>query len=150
MTAAVVGCAVCASAPGYATFPGQNGKIVFSKDGDLWTINPDGSDPTQLTTGDRVDWRPKWAPDGSMIAFNGDECDPCDYWSHGYDGFGVYVLRSDGSRTRFGQDHVDYTDAAWSRDRELVFATERTRSTTATRLARAATWWSRDSMEHHA
>jgi len=125
VTAAVIGCAVCAAAPAYATFPGENGKIVFSKDGDLWTIKADGSELTQLTSGDRNDWRPKWAPDGSMIAFNGDECASCTYYERGYDGFGVYVWHPDGSATRFGADKVDYTDAAWASDRRLVFTTEK-------------------------
>jgi hemolysin type calcium-binding protein/WD40 repeat protein len=123
---AVVGCAAFLPASAKATFPGANGKIVFSKGGDLWTIDPDGSDLTQLTSGGRVDWRPKWAPDGSMIAFNGDTCSPCYYTRHGYDGFGVYVWQfPDGEPTRFGDSHFDYTDAAWSPDRRLVFATEK-------------------------
>jgi Tol biopolymer transport system component len=125
VTAAVIGCAVCASAPAHATFPGENGKIVFSKDGDLWTINPDGSELTQLTSGPRNDSQPKWAPDGSMIAFDGDKCSQCVYWHHGYDGFGVFIRRPDGSVTRYGESRVDYTDAAWSPDLRFVFTTEK-------------------------
>lgn len=125
VTAAVIGCAVCAAAPANATFPGENGKIVFSKGGDLWTINPDGSELTQLTSGDRNDWRPKWAPDGSMIAFNGDDCNPCEGWLRGYDGFGAYLRRADASITRIGNDQADYSDVAWAPDRRVVFSTEK-------------------------
>ena len=61
-----------------------NGKLVFDSnrqnDGGIkiWTMNPDGSNRTQLTfESDRdptlppylYDERPKWSPDGSRIAF---------------------------------------------------------------------------------
>ena len=124
VTAAVLGCAVCASVPAYATFPGENGKIVFSKDGDLWTINADGSGLTQITSGPRNDSQPKWSPDGSMISFSGLSGPAGDAWSPGYDGYDVFVWHADGSATRFGAPHVDYYDHAWSPDRHLVFSTE--------------------------
>jgi Tol biopolymer transport system component len=37
-----------AVAPAQATFPGVNGRVAFAR-GDLWTINPDGSQPTNIT-----------------------------------------------------------------------------------------------------
>src|SRR5712691_13389987 len=63
-----------------------NGKLVFTSDRQndggikLWTMNPDGSNPTQLTfESDRgptlpsytfvYDSGPKWSPDGTRIAF---------------------------------------------------------------------------------
>jgi len=70
-----------------------NGKIVFTSDRNkdpgfkLWSMNPDGSNPTQLTSESGRDpslpsYMPvydgpaKWSPDGSKIAFkairNGD------------------------------------------------------------------------------
>lgn len=52
-----------------ATFPGENGKIAFSRDGDIWIMDPDGSNQEQLTSGPAADSDPKWAPDGSAIAF---------------------------------------------------------------------------------
>ncbi len=33
-------------------------------------IDADGSDPTRLTTGPRVDERPDWSPNGAKIAFS--------------------------------------------------------------------------------
>jgi WD40-like Beta Propeller Repeat len=60
-----------------ATVPGQNGKIVFvhSADrthpaGDIWSVNPDGSGLTQLTSDQsHQDRDPAWSPDGTKIVF---------------------------------------------------------------------------------
>ena len=49
-----------------AAHPGQNGKIAYAAQG-IWTVNPDGTGATQLTTGS--DSEPVWAPDGQRIAF---------------------------------------------------------------------------------
>lgn len=37
--------------------------------GDIWLIDPDGKNPTQLTTSQSYDLRPSWFPDGNQIAF---------------------------------------------------------------------------------
>ncbi len=51
----------------HATLPGANGKIVFARAGNLYTINPDGTGEAQLTTsGDAGS--PQWSPDGQRIA----------------------------------------------------------------------------------
>jgi len=45
-------------------------KIAFVLNGDLWTMNADGSKQTQITfTGGFVDRRPEWSPDGQWIAY---------------------------------------------------------------------------------
>jgi hypothetical protein len=49
-------------------FPGDNGRIAFDslRDGpdvDIWTINPDGSDPLNLTADSAVDdFAAEWSP----------------------------------------------------------------------------------------
>jgi hypothetical protein len=63
----------------HATFPGANGKIAFQsgRDGggsysDLFTMNPDGSEVTNITdTMSKSESGAVWSPDGSQIAFSG-------------------------------------------------------------------------------
>ena len=57
-----------------ATFPGDNGLIVFTHGGPvrtIYVINADGTGLTQLTTSDGTyaDGWPRWSPDGTKIAF---------------------------------------------------------------------------------
>ena len=54
------------SPPAQAAFTGQNGRIAFERDGGIWTMNPDGSDPRQLVaSGDD----PSWSPDGRKVVY---------------------------------------------------------------------------------
>jgi hypothetical protein len=65
-----------AASPAYATFPRQNGKIVFvsnwSGSWPLYTIDPDGTDLAQITNLAGTDfdsWLPSFSPDAKQIAF---------------------------------------------------------------------------------
>lgn len=75
-------CAACALAvtatPAHATFPGQNGKIVFTHfpdpedegTSDIYTISPNGRHLRNLTPGSpAADDYPSWSADGRKIAF---------------------------------------------------------------------------------
>jgi Tol biopolymer transport system component len=54
--------------PARATFPGENGRIAFSRNGAIFTIEPDGSNLTRLTRRDS-NFNPVWSPNGRRIAF---------------------------------------------------------------------------------
>lgn len=58
--------------PAHATFPGKNGKIAFIQDGEVFTMNPDGSDIKQITHlgPDNSANFPAWSADGKQIVFN--------------------------------------------------------------------------------
>ena len=69
----------------------EEGRIAFSSDRDgdyeIYVMNADGSDQTNLTNNDTTDWEASWSPDGSRIAF-----------SSRRDGdYEIYVINADGS-----------------------------------------------------
>jgi Tol biopolymer transport system component len=75
----------------HATFPGKNGRIAFVQDGEIFTMNPDGSGISQLThvgPDNAADW-PAWSADGKQIVFN--EFPPPDGTAQ------VWVMNADGS-----------------------------------------------------
>jgi Tol biopolymer transport system component len=77
------------AAPSEATVAGQNGRIAFTRDGGVWTMNINGTGARRLTNGSG----PTWSPDGTRIAFTRDDkaggaCCP---------DTNVYVMNADGS-----------------------------------------------------
>lgn len=60
---------VAGTKPAEATFPGVNGKIAFYNNGDVWSMNPDGTGRVQLTTNYNAEDNPAFSPDGSRIAY---------------------------------------------------------------------------------
>ena len=58
------------AAPAQGAFPGQNGRIAFISgrdevNGDLYTVNPDGSGIARLTNTPQQEWTPNWSPNGA-------------------------------------------------------------------------------------
>lgn len=92
-----------------ATFPGADGAIAFVRDGDIWTINADGTGRQQVTSGPASDSTPQWSPDGREIAFT--------RW--GGDTAAVHVVRPGGVPRRVVGDA---RSPAWSPDgRRIAF-----------------------------
>lgn len=90
--------------PARAAFPGTNGKIAFYKEGDVWTMNPNGTSPTRLTTNYNAEANPAVSPDGSRITYEFLR--------------GLWIMNSDGSGKRQLTDGSVATDEdpTWSAD----------------------------------
>ena len=66
----VIGLALLVPASAQASFPGANGKIAFVRAGDIWTMDPDGTNQVNLTNDAPVQNNPAWSADGNRIAFD--------------------------------------------------------------------------------
>ncbi|PYK39832.1 MAG: hypothetical protein DME49_02740 [Verrucomicrobia bacterium] len=104
-----------------AAFPGQNGKIAFRRLSDgrwaIFTINPDGSGLTMLTSTLSNNSFPAWSADGSKIVFTSDR-----------DGNEeIYSMNADGSeQTRLTNNASADEFPAWSPDgTKIVFKSNR-------------------------
>lgn len=61
---------VSAGAAAAASYPGVNGPIVFERDFDIWTIQPDGTALTNLTGTVQInEASPQLSPDGRAVVF---------------------------------------------------------------------------------
>ena len=73
-TSLVAGAVATANRPADAAFSGLNGKITFTRElpggnGEIFAMNADGSDQTNLTNDPRFDYFSAGSPDGVRIAF---------------------------------------------------------------------------------
>ena len=93
-----------------------NGRIAFVSEGDLYTANPDGTDPVAVTTGADIDGRPVWSHVGSRIAFL--------RWSMSAMTADLMVLDVDtGTLVSVAEDAVNVSVPSWSPDdRFLTFS----------------------------
>ena len=118
--------------PAQATSPGENGKIVFvgnqSGTWQLYTINPDGSDTTQITNLPPTVlelWLPFFSPDGRRILFGHDSPEkPCKAGVFPPAGcVDLFVVNADGSDlTRLTNDGESFL-GRWSPDgTSIVFS----------------------------
>lgn len=90
------------SLPAHATFPGQNGKIVFNANitgtWQMYTINADGAGMTQITNLPPTTlegWGPTFSPDGKKIAFCHDMTGAPEIYTINADGSGLTQLTFD-------------------------------------------------------
>lgn len=106
------------SAPAGATFPGPAGRIAFASnaagDLDVWTMNPDGSGASNLTTAPGSPgfaFEPDWSPDGTKIAFRSGREAAGEIYTMNADGTGFSQLTSNA--------YKDYAPA-WSPDGKMI------------------------------
>jgi TolB protein len=96
----------------------SNGRIAYDQDTDgIWTINPDGSDPANITEGSNAaNYTPAWSPDGTRIAFIREtNTDPT-----------IYVANADGSDpVPIKGLAVSNHDLAWSPNGASIAYTDR-------------------------
>src|SRR5262245_50790603 len=57
----------------YPSWNADGTKLAYSRSGDLFVADADGSDEVQLTSGGAADREPSWSPDGTQIAFTREE-----------------------------------------------------------------------------
>ena len=105
-----------------------NGKIVFERAGCFWTMDPDGTNQTQIGNQFAADFcpgnnrHPVWSPDGTQIAFTSD--------FHTTRPSNIYVMNADGTNVvRLPPpdgDPLGALDPAWSPDGfEIAFDSDR-------------------------
>ncbi|TVP44702.1 MAG: hypothetical protein EA350_11060, partial [Gemmatimonadales bacterium] len=78
-----------AATPGAAADPGirfarwphvSHGRLVFAYHGDLWIGNADGSELRRLTSHVGTDQRPRFSPDGTLVAFTSNRAGTNHVW----------------------------------------------------------------------
>ena len=107
--AAIAAVAAGTAAPALAAFPGSNGRVSFSSEGDIWSMAPDGSGVTRLTTTTEEEAQSVFSPDGNRIAYRRRPTAAEPYQ--------VYVMNADGSdQRRVSNSAVNDTQPAWSPD----------------------------------
>lgn len=101
-----------------------NAKIVFSAsqngNSNLYVMDDDGGNITQLTDNTNSDWKPRWSPNGRRIAFARDTT-PNDGPVKPY----IFIMHADGTSARQISAHIGYIlDLAFSPDgTKLMFST---------------------------
>ena len=99
----------------FMSFPDVHGdKVVFSYEGDLWTVNAAGGQASRLTNFPGAEYSAHFSPDGSLIAFSGQ-----------YEGSeGVYVVSVNGGEPkRLTYNPVNARVLGWTPDgKRIVFS----------------------------
>ncbi len=93
----------------------DEGKIAFTFQGDIWTANLEGENPSRLTIHEAHETSPIFSPDGKSIAFN----------SNRYGNNDIFTIPTAGGRPKRISFHSAYDNLSdWYKD-ELIFSTSR-------------------------
>ncbi len=101
---------------GYYSSPSLHGDtIVFTSEGDLWTVSVEGGAARRLTTGLGVEDEARISPDGKAVAFSADYEGPRE----------VYTMPIDGGLPQRRTWDGDSEPEGWAPDGRLLIATTR-------------------------
>ena len=105
----------------YPDWAPDGSKIAFASDRngtqDVWVMNPDGSQQTNLTQGEGNNTKPAWSPDGSKIAFVSDRDGNNEIYTMNADGTGLVRITNHGAGDN---------DPGWSLDgARILFTSDR-------------------------
>jgi dipeptidyl aminopeptidase/acylaminoacyl peptidase len=90
---------------------GGSGKLVFIRDGDLWIVMVNGTEPVKVLVSPAEEAVPVWSPDGKRIAFRSNRDGNSE----------IYVVDADGSNLkRLTQDNAVDTSPTWSPDGKYI------------------------------
>ena len=95
-----------AGSPAAASYPGNDGRVVFVRMNQIYTIRPTGGSVHQLTSAGK-NYRPHWSPDGTRIAYI-HEAPPGSR--------DIWVMRADGTHKQQVTHIGQVTGATWSPD----------------------------------
>jgi len=102
--------------PGYYRFPAIHGdNIIFTAEGDLWTVSAEGGAARRLTSNTGTESHAAISPDGSTVAFTAEYEGPQE----------VYTMPVDGGLPQRRTWDGDAGVAGWTRDGKLLFRTRR-------------------------
>ncbi len=104
------------SRPGYYRFPAMHGDIIiFTAEGDLWSVNTKGGAARRLTSNPGEEFRAAISPDGKTVAFTGE-----------YEGTDdVYTMPVDGGLPQRRTWDAAANVAGWTPDGRVLYRTER-------------------------
>ena len=105
-----------ATKPGYYRFPAVHGDVVvFTSEGDLWTVSLHGGQAQRLTSDPGQETMASIAPDGKTVAFSGQLEGPTD----------VYTIPIGGGIPQRRTWDGDATPRGWTADGRLMVSTRR-------------------------
>ncbi len=121
--------------PGYYRFPAIHGDtIVFTAEGDLWTVGAGGGAARRLTTNPGKETHAAISPDGKMVAFSAEYEGPTD----------VFVMPVEGGLPQRLTWDGDAIVAGWTPDGRVLFRTRRYSTLPDPKLVAIDTQWRRE------